>query len=144
MLGRCHGTTPACKLAGSPGQCGFGRRKVCIQQTHPAMTISILIGIGLADPTSAAQLPKQTVLFVGDLQADAALIKAMVSSTAREDFVTATQALDRVMTTGRYVIPFWYSNVSRMALKRELRYPDRLPIYGDWLGFLPDVWWYQN
>ncbi len=83
MLGRCHGTTPACKLAGSPGQCGFGRRKVCIQQTHPAMTISILIGIGLADPTSAAQLPKQTVLFVGDLQADAALIKAMVASTLK-------------------------------------------------------------
>lgn len=73
-----------------------------------------------------------------------ALIKTMVSSTEREDFVAATQALDRVMTTGRYVIPFWYSNVSRMAHKKELHYPARLPIYGDWLGFLPDVWWYQD
>ena len=73
-----------------------------------------------------------------------ALIKAMVSATDRADFVTATQALDRVMTTGRYVIPFWYSNVSRMAHKQELQYPANLPIYGDWLGFLPDVWWYKN
>jgi peptide/nickel transport system substrate-binding protein len=73
-----------------------------------------------------------------------ALIKAMVSATDRADFVAATQALDRVMTTGRYVIPFWYSNVSRMAHKRELHYPATLPIYGDWLGFLPDVWWYNN
>ncbi len=73
-----------------------------------------------------------------------ALIKTMVSSTNREDFVTATQGLDRVMTSGRYVIPFWYSNVSRMAHKKTLHYPDHLPIYGDWLGFLPDVWWYQD
>ena len=73
-----------------------------------------------------------------------ALIKAMVSARDRTDFVTATQALDRVMTTGRYVIPFWYSNVSRMAHKSELHYPETLPIYGDWLGFLPDVWWYKN
>ncbi len=73
-----------------------------------------------------------------------ALIKDMITSTNREDFVVATQALDRVLTTGRYVIPFWYSNISRMAHKKELRYPAHLPIYGDWLGFLPDVWWYQK
>jgi peptide/nickel transport system substrate-binding protein len=73
-----------------------------------------------------------------------AMIVKMVSSTSREDFVTATQALDRVLTAGRYVIPFWYSNVSRMAHKKTLHYPDHLPIYGDWLGFLPDVWWYQE
>ena len=73
-----------------------------------------------------------------------ALIKDMVTSANREDFVVATQALDRVLTTGRYVIPIWYSNISRMAHKKELQYPARLPIYGDWLGFLPDVWWYQE
>ena len=73
-----------------------------------------------------------------------ALIKDMVTSGNRDDFVVAVQALDRVLTTGRYVIPIWYSNVSRMAYKKELRYPAHLPIYGDWLGFLPDVWWYQE
>ncbi len=73
-----------------------------------------------------------------------ALIKDMVSSTSRADFVAATQALDRVLTTGRYVIPFWYSNISRMAHKKELHYPEHIQIYGDWLGFLPDTWWYQE
>jgi len=73
-----------------------------------------------------------------------AMIKTMVSATSREDFVTATQALDRVLTSGRYVIPFWYSNVSRLAHKKTLHYPEHLPIYGDWLGFLPDTWWAEN
>ena len=73
-----------------------------------------------------------------------ALIKDMVTATNRADFVTATQGLDRVLTTGRYVIPFWYSNISRLAHKKALHYPARLPIYGDWLGFLPEVWWVQN
>ena len=73
-----------------------------------------------------------------------AMIVKMVTSTGRQDFVTATQALDRVLTSGRYVIPFWYSDVSRMAHKKALHYPEHLPIYGDWLGFLPDVWWYQD
>jgi peptide/nickel transport system substrate-binding protein len=72
------------------------------------------------------------------------LITTMVRSKSREDFVVAVQALDRVLTTGRYVIPFWYSNVSHMAHKKELRHPDHVALYGDWLGFMPDVWWVQN
>ena len=72
------------------------------------------------------------------------LIKTMVSSTNREDFVTAVQALDRVLTSGRYVVPFWYSNVSHMAHKKALKHPDYVAEYGDWLGFMPDVWWVQQ
>ena len=71
------------------------------------------------------------------------LISTMVASKDRETFVTAVQALDRVLTSGRYVIPFWYSDVSRVAHKATLHHPDRLPLYGDWLGFMPDVWWYE-
>ena len=71
------------------------------------------------------------------------LISTMVSSKNREDFVTAVQALDRVLTTGRYVVPFWYSNVSHMAHKKALKHPDYVAEYGDWLGFMPDVWWVQ-
>ena len=72
------------------------------------------------------------------------LIKKMVSSTQREDFVVAVQALDRVLTSGRYVIPFWYSNVSHMAHKSTLKHPDHIAAYGDWLSFMPDVWWKQD
>ena len=73
-----------------------------------------------------------------------AMIQTMLSSTAREDFVAATQALDRVLISGRYVVPMWYSKISRLAHVKELHFPDRLPIYGDWLGFQPEVWWYAE
>ncbi len=73
-----------------------------------------------------------------------AMIATMLSSASRDDFVAATQALDRVLTSGRYVIPMWYSNISRLAHKKELKFPERLPIYGDWLGFQPEVWWSEQ
>lgn len=72
------------------------------------------------------------------------LIATMVTSKDREDFSTAVQALDRVLTTGRYVIPFWYSDVAHLAHRQDLHHPAYLPLYGDWLGFLPDLWWYQK
>jgi peptide/nickel transport system substrate-binding protein len=72
------------------------------------------------------------------------LIQTMLTSTAPDDFVAATQALDRVLTTGRYVVPIWYSAVSRLAHSKHLKFPARLPIYGDWLGFQPEVWWYED
>jgi len=73
-----------------------------------------------------------------------AMIKALLTATDPQEFTAATRALDRVLTSGRYVVPIWYSDVSRIAHARQLQYPDRLPIYGDWLGFQPDVWWYQD
>jgi len=73
-----------------------------------------------------------------------AMIQRILTSESREDFVAATRALDRVLTTGRYVIPIWYNRVSRLAHRRELRFSARLPVYGDWLGFLPEVWWWQE
>lgn len=73
-----------------------------------------------------------------------AMIDAMLTAETREEFTAAVRALDRVLTTGRYVIPIWQYDVGRIAHIRQLRYPDRLPIYGDRLGFMPDVWWYQE
>jgi peptide/nickel transport system substrate-binding protein len=69
------------------------------------------------------------------------LIDTLLASESREDFVAAVQALDRVLTSGRYVIPVWYSDVSRLAHRASLKYPAALPVYGDWTGFQPDVWW---
>lgn len=73
-----------------------------------------------------------------------AMIQKMLTSTDPADFTAATRALDRLLTTGRYVVPIWYSDVSRIAHAKTLRYPETLPIYGDWLGFQPDVWWYEK
>jgi peptide/nickel transport system substrate-binding protein len=73
-----------------------------------------------------------------------AMIATMVAARDQDDFIAAVQALDRILTTGRYVIPIWYSDVSRLAHRKELKYPERLPLYGDWPGFQPEVWWYQE
>ncbi|WP_461469296.1 extracellular solute-binding protein [Pararhodobacter sp.] len=73
-----------------------------------------------------------------------AMIDAMLNARGQEDFVAAVRALDRVLMAGRYAIPFWYAPHSRLAVARGLHFPDILPIYGDWTGFLPEVWWYEE
>ncbi len=70
-----------------------------------------------------------------------AMVQAMLSATAPEDFTAAVQALDRILTAGRYVIPVSYQKVTRIAHDSGLKYPDTIPVYGDWPGWMPDVWW---
>lgn len=73
-----------------------------------------------------------------------AMITTMLETDSAETFVAATRALDRALMAGRYAIPFWFSPVSRLAIAQGLHFPERLPIYGDWTGFLPEVWWYED
>ena len=72
------------------------------------------------------------------------LIDILLTSESQDDFLAAAQALDRVLTTGRYVIPIYQWNISRIAHSDDLHYPDTLPIFGDWTGWQPDVWWYEE
>ncbi|TYO91643.1 peptide/nickel transport system substrate-binding protein [Oceanicella actignis] len=72
-----------------------------------------------------------------------AAVDALLAAEDRPTFVAAARALDRALTTGVYVIPLWRSPVSRLAHRADLRHPERLPLYGDWTGFLPDVWWQE-
>ena len=73
-----------------------------------------------------------------------AAIGVRLDSASQEDFIAATHALDRILTAGRYVIPIWFSPVSKLAHSRHLHYPDRIPLYGDWPGFQPETWWYED
>ena len=73
-----------------------------------------------------------------------AMIERLLTSESQDDFIAATKALDRVLTSGRYVIPSWHSPISRLAHVKELKFSERLPMYGDWIGFQPDVWWYEE
>lgn len=73
-----------------------------------------------------------------------AMIERLLTSTERDDFVAAAQALDRALMAGRYVIPLWYADRSRIAHDARLKYPERLPVYGDWIGFQPDIWWFEE
>ncbi len=72
------------------------------------------------------------------------MIRRMLNSENQDDYVAAVQALDRILTAGRYVIPIWYSDESYLAHDKRLKYPDVIPAYGDWIGFQPDVWWWEQ
>ncbi|WP_372340096.1 extracellular solute-binding protein [Yoonia sp.] len=73
-----------------------------------------------------------------------AMIGRLLTSESQDDFVAAVKALDRILTSGRYVIPIYQWNISRLAHAKELKYPDYMPIFGDWPGWQPDVWWYEE
>ncbi len=73
-----------------------------------------------------------------------AMIGRLLTSDSQDDFVAAVKALDRVLTSGRYVVPIYQWNISRVAHAKDLRYPEYLPIFGDWPGWQPDVWWSQQ
>ncbi|MGI1661851.1 extracellular solute-binding protein [Palleronia sp. KMU-117] len=73
-----------------------------------------------------------------------AMVGEMLNAKSQDDFVAAVQALDRILTSGRYVLPVWHSTVSRIAHSSKLKYPATTPVYGDWIGFQPDVWWYED
>lgn len=73
-----------------------------------------------------------------------AMIGRLLTSESQDDFVAAVKALDRVLTAGRYVIPIYQWNISRIAHSKNLHFPEDLPIFGDWPGWQPDVWWYEE
>ncbi len=73
-----------------------------------------------------------------------AMIDRLLTSESQQDFRAATRALDRLLTTGRYAIPIYQWNVTRIAHDRRLHYPETMPIFGDWPGWQPDVWWYEE
>jgi peptide/nickel transport system substrate-binding protein len=76
-----------------------------------------------------------------DSPAAEAMIATMLETRDPAEFEAAVRALDRVLTTGRYVIPFGFADRSLIAHKADLAYPEHLPVYGDWIGWLPEVWW---
>lgn len=71
-----------------------------------------------------------------------AMIDTMLAAKSREEFTNATRALDRLLTAGRYVIPFWQYSEGRIAHDAALKFPDDIPIYGDGAEYMPHVWWH--
>jgi len=65
------------------------------------------------------------------------LIAKLIASPTREDLVTRTRALDRVLLWGYYVIPHWYRDQDFVAYWNKFGMPNVLPTQG--LQF--DAWW---
>ncbi|PIE10624.1 MAG: ABC transporter substrate-binding protein [Rhodobacterales bacterium] len=73
-----------------------------------------------------------------------AMIDSLLSAESQDDFIASARALDRVLTAGRYVIPIYQWNISRIAHDARLKHPEAMPIFGDWPGWQPDVWWWDG
>lgn len=94
--------------------------------------------------SGAADQPGSSNLIGIRSEAAEAMIRTMLQTASRDEFIAATRALDRILTSGRYVIPIYQYTTGLIAHLSTLHYPaDRLPIYGDGIGFLPAVWWYR-
>ncbi len=66
------------------------------------------------------------------------LIEKVVGARNRDELVTATRALDRMVMWNHYLIPQWYSASHRIAYWDVFGRPKTKPRYD--LGFL-DTWW---
>lgn len=68
-----------------------------------------------------------------------ALVEAVITAESREDLVTATRALDRLLLWGHYAVPQWYNRVYRVAYWNVVRRPEKTPdLYLDFDA------WYAN
>ena len=74
-----------------------------------------------------------------------AVIAAMLSAQNQDDFTTATQALDHLLTAGRYVVPLWFSDRNLIVHAKDLHHPETVQLYGDWAtSYLPALWWSEK
>lgn len=87
---------------------------------------------------AAAKTPgSQNVIGICDPVVEA-LIDKVIFATSREELVTATHALDRVLLWRHYLVPQWHLAATRVAYWKRLAHPSKTPAYG--IGF-PDTWW---
>jgi len=70
-----------------------------------------------------------------------ALIDDVLRADDRDELITASRALDRVLMHGCYVVPHWYAPTHRVAYNKNLMYPDRLPYYYSAEAWVLTAWW---
>lgn len=69
-----------------------------------------------------------------------ALVEAIIKAASREELMTATRALDRVLWHEHYVVPHWYIAYHRVTYWNKLAFPATLPLYYNPLSHLM-YWW---
>ena len=66
-----------------------------------------------------------------------AMIAAILAAESREDFVAAVRALDRLLISGFYIVPFFYAPEEWIAYSAKLGRPETTPLFGIDLA----AWW---
>jgi microcin C transport system substrate-binding protein len=73
-----------------------------------------------------------------------ALVLDIIQAKDREEVVTASRALDRVLLYGEYLVPNWYINVHRIAYWNKFGIPETQPLYYDPINWLLKAWWIEK
>jgi len=70
-----------------------------------------------------------------------ALIGRVLRSGTREELVTASRALDRVLRNGWYLVPHFHVARHRVAYRKTLEHPETLPLYYSASNWVVKTWW---
>lgn len=88
--------------------------------------------------TAAKTEDSRNYIGVADPVVDA-LVDKVVAAKTREELLSATHALDRVLQWGWYVVPHWHLDKQRLAWWDRFGMPD---VQTD-VGASPDYWWFD-
>jgi peptide/nickel transport system substrate-binding protein len=66
-----------------------------------------------------------------------AMSTALLAAKSEEEFVSSVRALDRVLLSGDYVIPLFYTPKQWLAYWTRLKHPEKTPLF----GYNVDSWW---
>ena len=121
--------------------------EVQFQRRRTTFDFDMMIGSWLASPSpgneqrgrwSSAAASMQGAYNICGVKSPAvdALIDAMMAAKSREDYLDAVRALDRVLISGFYIVPLFYSSEQWVAYSSRLAHPDKVPMFGvdlsDW------------
>jgi len=71
-----------------------------------------------------------------------AMIERVIFAKSREELVSATKALDRVLLWNFYVVPQWTYSFQRTARWDRFSHPQTMPKYG--AAAFPAIWWWDK
>jgi microcin C transport system substrate-binding protein len=69
-----------------------------------------------------------------------AMVDKILEAKTRDELVTATRALDRVLRAGHYWVPHWYKASHTIAYWNKFGRPELKPKYS---RGAPETWWYD-
>jgi peptide/nickel transport system substrate-binding protein len=122
--------------------------EVQFQRRRTSFDFDMMIGSWIASPSpgneqrgrwSSAAANAQGAYNISGVHSPAvdAMIAAILAADAKEDFVAAVRALDRLLISGFYIVPLYYAPEQWIAYSAKLGGPDKTPLFGVELS----TWW---
>ncbi len=72
------------------------------------------------------------------------LLEQLSVTTDRDEIISLTRAIDRVLLSEFYLVPHWYISTHRIAYWDKFEFPDTLPVYFSAKGWMLSTWWFKT